>query len=555
MPNVASFAVLEQRVKKYESDYSIETPSIAFSWVALETILNLNVDEIDDALVDEAMDGGIDAIHISEMHVHVFTFNYATTFENTSRSFPQNKLDSLIVTAQKIYSKQLTAQDVNPALWEKVREIWSLFTKGIPTLHFYICSNKEKPNRTSIRRFEESLKPFHFVDFRYFDLEDIVSIILKRRYPAVNGNVNFIGREYYTKANGPLKATVASITATDLIQLITDPDDPNKINECIFNDNVRVDLGLSNRVNRGIFESALSDENFEFWYLNNGITFVCDGCSYIPGGVNPRVELRNVQIVNGGQTARTLFHAYSEDPRKLGNVDVLIRIIETIDRSISEKISETANRQTPVRTRDLHANDWIQKKLEDEFLMLGYYYERKKNQFSDRSPELRLDSEAVGQVALAYYLDMPSEAKNSKSMVFDQKYDDIFDEKWVTAPKLLLPMRLYEPIELQKRQIQARKRKKIPVPDREAFISLATFHILNGIKLIAESEDLILEDEAQAAKAQEKATALIWEVVEQQMKERDELYTHDRFFKERGTNKLIRNHILMSYYKHQSQSP
>ncbi len=79
---------------------------------------------------------------------------------------------------------------------------------------------------------------------------------------------------------------------------------------------------------------------------------VCDECQYIPNTASPKATLRNVQIVNGGQTSRTLFHAFKNDPNQVSNIDILVRIVETKDRTISERISETANKQTPIRTRD-----------------------------------------------------------------------------------------------------------------------------------------------------------------------------------------------------------
>ena len=549
MPNLQSFAVLDQRIKKYQSDYALQTHGVAFIWVTLEAILVLNNTEIDEALVDEGMDGGIDAIHIDGRDVHIFTCTYGSTFRNASKKFPQNKLDSLIVTIQKIFTKQLTDKDVNPALWEKVRGIWNILESQIPILHFYVCSNKERPDTSSIRRFEDALRQYYFVDFKYLNLEDIVSLILQRRHPPVNADVNFIGRCHFMKSDGPLKATVATVPAIDLIKLISAPDDPSVINEHVFNENVRVDLGLRNPINRGIYDSALSNQNYEFWYLNNGITMVCEKCEYVPNSVSPIANLTNVQIVNGGQTARTLFHAYSVSSEKVRSIDLLVRIIETQDRSISERISETANRQTPVRTRDLHANDWIQRKLEEEFLTCGYYYERKKNQFADKPVAQRLDSEVLGQVALAYYLDMPSEAQNSKSMVFDEKYKDIFNEDSVTASKLLLPMQLFRPIDLEKKDIQQRKRKKMPLPNNKAFIPYAKFHILNTMKLVAEAENLDLTEEPQASKARAKAIGLIWKVIKKEIRNQGDSYTHDRFFKERQTNKTIRDYILKTYKK------
>jgi len=549
MPNLQSFAVLHRRVEKYMSDYSLPSLGAAFQWVVLELLVDLNQSEIEEAIIDEGMDGGVDALYISDTDVHVFTCTYTETFENAGKNFPQNKLDSLIVTIEKMLTKSLTEHEVNPLLWEKVKDVWALISSGTPTFIFHVVSNKEKPAPAAITRFEGSLSQFRFVKFNYLNLEGLVTALLREKYRPVDGAVTFIGRSYFEKSDGPLKATVATVCAEDLVTLIADPSDKSQINEEIFNDNVRVDLGLGNAINRGIFESALEDTNYEFWYLNNGIMLVCDECSYVPGTVSPRVTLTNVQIVNGGQTSRTLFHAYKKSPAKVGRVDVLLRVVETKDRTISERICEAANRQTPVCTRDLRANDWIQKKLEEEFLDLGYYYERKKNQHIDKPAATRLDCELLAQIALAYYFDMPSEARNSKRIVFDDEYRRIFNEDTVTAPYLLLPYRLHQPLESLKKTIQQRKRKKESVPDKEAFISLATFHIVYAMRLVAECENTDLQDGSTADRARARAVELVWEVVAREMPKRGELYTHDRFFKQKQTNSLIHDHVLQAYDK------
>ena len=231
----------------------------------------------------------------------------------------------------------------------------------------------------------------------------------------------------------------------------------------------------------------------------------------------------------------------------MSNVDVLVRIIETRDRTISEKISETANRQTPVRTRDLRANDWIQQKLEEEFRTLGYYYERKKNQHMDQPLDKRLDAELIGQVALAFYHDKPSEARDQKSVVFGNLYSEIFNEQSVTAPQLLCPYLLYRPVEERKREIQGKKRRNQPVSDEEAFVSLATFHTLTAMKLIGEQQGLDLGMDQDVEIARSKAIQFIGQVVARERAARGQLYTHDRFFKQKKTNTLIRDHILKAY--------
>ncbi len=548
MSNLSTFSMLNERVNKYKQDYSLENSSIAFIWLGLETVLNLNEDEIEDAITDGSMDGGIDAFHIIERDVHIFNFKYTETFEHTKNNFPEGEINKILVTMEGIYSKTIKKEDVNEVLWDKICEIWELFEKGSLNFKYYLCSNKQKPVDRAKRKFETNLDKYRFVSYYYIDQEDFVSKILEKKYKKVDGEFNFIEKQYFDRSDGPLKGIVATITASDLINLVKNPDCAEKINEDVFNENVRVYYRLKNRINQGIYETALSDENYEFWYLNNGITIVCEACNYTPNIRSPRVALTNFQIVNGGQTTHALFEAYLENNEKVDNVLVLVRICETKrDYRISEKISETTNSQIPVRTRDLHANDRIQKKLEDEFKSFGYYYERKKNQYINESKSRRLDNELLGQIYLAYYLDMPSEAKNKKALVFGDKYDDIFDEDTITASRMLLPYGAYLPLEKMKKEIQRKKRRKEQINEKDAFISRATFHLLNSVRIISEEESLDLNNEKDINKAINKAIEFVNEVVDIEAKRRGELYTHDKFFKEIPTNRIVRDHIKSKY--------
>ena len=345
-----------------------------------------------------------------------------------------------------------------------------------------------------------------------------------------------------------MKGIVATVAAQDLLLLIQDLDEPNKIIEDVFNENVRIYLKLKNRINQSIYDTAVSDDNYSFWYLNNGITLLCEECNYIPGSSSPQVELNNFQIVNGGQTTHALFEAFLKEPEKIKDVLILVRICETKKQNkIGERISETKNSQTPIRTRDLHSNDRIQRKLEEQFKTLGYYYERKKNQHSDQPKSFRLDNELLGQIYLAYYLDMPSEAKNLKQIVFGDKYDDIFDENIITAARMLKPYNAFLPLEKMKRVIQTKKRKKEPVNERDAFISRAIYHLLNVIEIIEEKEQLDFGQTKDITYAIKKSIQFVSRVVKSEIKERGELYTHDKFFKEINTNKVINKYVLEQY--------
>jgi hypothetical protein len=548
MANLSTFSTINEKVAKYKVDYGLEDMSTAFQWLALEAILNLNESEIEDAITDGSMDGGIDAIHVDNRTVHVFNFKYAETFETSTHNFPETEIDKLLVTMERIYAKALTPNDVNPLLWDKIVEIWTLFETGHIEFKYHLCSNKEKPLTHAKRKFETTLERYKFVDCYYYDQEDIVTKIIERKYKRVDGELRFIDTQYFDRSDGPLKGIVATVAATDLVNLVRDPENPDNVIEDAFNENVRVFLKLKNRINQGIYDTALSDDNFVFWYLNNGITIVCDDCVYTPGTRTPVARLSNLQIVNGGQTTHALFQAFLRDPEKLKRVLVLVRICETKkDYKISERISETTNSQTPIRTRDLHANDRIQKKLEEQFLALEYYYERKKNQYESKPKGQRLDNELLGQIYLAYYLDMPSEAKNQKAIVFGEMYDEIFDEHLITAARMLIPYKIYLPLEKRKKDVQKKKRRREPVNEKEAFISRATFHLLNVLKMIGEKESLDLSKSGVIERAIEKAIGYVGEVVRREAEKRGELYTHDKFFKEVATDRIIREHVLKKY--------
>src|SRR5579859_3331501 len=470
MANLSSFSTLHDKVKKYHADFGLRNLSSGFAYLALESILNLTEDEIEDADTEGDQDGGMDAIHISGTDVHIFNFKYAETFDNSTKNFPEGEVDKILVTMNAIMIKSLKREQANEFLWDKVQEIWDLFDESGPiNFKFHFASNKEKLVERARKKLESNLGKYKFVEFNYYDQDDLVSRIIEKKSKRVDGELRFVDTQYFERSDGPLKGIVATVPASDLMDLVRDPENPERIQEDAFNENVRVYLKLKNRINQSIHDTALSDSNFEFWYLNNGITILCDECVYAPNTRSPKAKLKNLQIVNGGQTTHALFEASLGHREKLEKILVLVRICQTNDRSISEKISETTNSQTPIRSRDLHANERVQRKLEEQFKTLGYCYERKKNQHSGSPRAKRLSNELLGQICLAYYLDMPAEAKNKKTIVFSEKYDEIFDEDTTTAERMLLAYKLYLPLDAKKKTIKKKIRNKEAVPDNEAF--------------------------------------------------------------------------------------
>ena len=87
------------------------------------------------------------------------------------------------------------------------------------------------------------------------------------------------------------------------------------------------------------------------------------------------------------------------------------------------------------------------------------------------------------------------------------------------------------------------------VNEKDAFISRAIFHLLNTVKIIEEKEKLDFTKQKDIDKAIKKAITFVGEVVKSEAKNRGDLYTHDKFFKETSTNKIISNHVINKYKK------
>jgi AIPR protein len=75
----------------------------------------------------------------------------------------------------------------------------------------------------------------------------------------------------------------------------------------IFDSNIRRFLGKRGNVNKDILKTCSdTDVSYQFWFLNNGITIICDSFDPVTDQDNPHVNIKNMQIVNGCQTASAI---------------------------------------------------------------------------------------------------------------------------------------------------------------------------------------------------------------------------------------------------------
>lgn len=237
--------------------------------------------------------------------------------------------------------------------------------------------------------------------------------------------------KYHSKG---LKGIVCTTTAKEIAEIVN-----NDKNGFVFDLNIRKYLGKLGGVNKDILNTCTnSNISNLFWFLNNGVTIVCDKVDPVTDPDDPKVKIENMQIVNGCQTATSLANAL-KDGHLQGDTRLLLRIYETQELDLVDKIVLTTNNQNKITGRNLRANEKTQLDLEQGFKLYSYYLERKARQYETAgvSKDKIVPNEDVAVSYLAVVLKKPSDSRSRKYKVWDEYYSKIFSGTNIIEPYLL----------------------------------------------------------------------------------------------------------------------
>jgi hypothetical protein len=127
----------------------------------------------------------------------------------------------------------------------------------------------------------------------------------------------------------------------------------------LLEQNVRSFLQFNGKINKGIRET-IKDRPHMFLAYNNGIAATAD---HIELDESNRyiTKIRNLQIVNGGQTTASIYHTWKKDKADISNIFVQVKlsVIKKEDEYslIVSRISQYANTQNKVNDADFSANN------------------------------------------------------------------------------------------------------------------------------------------------------------------------------------------------------
>lgn len=329
--------------------------------------------------------------------VDIFVSIYSDT--EMPRSVSQTDIDSAIKRAIQLYNRA-------------VNDLYTSFQRDNDTYEFAISvfQNKNSIKNVRICALTNGLvKPIALknitisgaeVSFALWDIDrlyrcvtsgkmrETIEIDFEEKFqttiPCIENNTSNKYSVYLAIINGELLAALYS-----------------EFRDRLLEKNVRSFLQVKGGVNKGI-RDTLRDEPDMFLAYNNGISVTAESVEIVrdENGKPSIKRIRDMQIVNGGQTTASIFNAWND--KKLGVdlskvfVQMKLSVIGSAEDMdvIVPRISTFANTQNKTQVADFSANDPFHRRIEELSRTIwapaqggmkpqNWFYERARGQYAD----------------------------------------------------------------------------------------------------------------------------------------------------------------------------
>lgn len=426
--------------------------SLAFVYLCVKTLLDLEADEAFDCMTEGGGDFGVDALHVTEemdgeFSVTLFQGKYKARLEGNS-NFPDTGIDALIKAVRHIFDPSSKLGAINDRLQVKVEAVRSMIRDGyIPQVRAIACNNGLKWKADTAQIAIDTSGLGKQVTWEHVNHDVLINLM--QRIKPVDATLRLIGKATVEDMNFS-RVCIGRIPVTEIASLMREYGDR------LLQRNIRNYLGLhGNRVNEGV-RTTLNTNPSNFYFFNNGLTLVCNDFSYNAlQNSDYQIKVENLQIVNGGQTCMTIFKTLEEN-EKAGkplpqDAHVLVRIykLPKDNDDIILQITHATNSQNPVDMKDLRSNDERQQRLENSIAQLGFNYRRKRTDSTLKPTDIT--SGVAAEAILAVWCTAPHQAKFLTREHFGKFYDRIFSDS-LNGAQTVIAVLIYRYAENRRRR-------------------------------------------------------------------------------------------------------
>ncbi len=407
---------------------------------------DVSFDNLMDSITDGGNDGGIDSIiifHNGEYIEGDSEYNCKSssitkliiTQCKTEKSFKETCIDKLITTFPLLFDLETENDELvtrfNPQILEKrnvFAKIWNDTVSNGGSVEVcinYACMANDVEISTSFMSKKEQVKDIckdlfttDKVEFNCISSKELLNSF--QTHKKNRSTIVFKDTPLSVNYGDCGLGYIGLVKISDYRKFLTLED--GSINDELFESNVRHwqgDVDVNTRI-KTTLENA---SNRDFWWLNNGITIIAEE----PKQLSKKLTIENVQIVNGLQTSYSIYYSTIQDE---DDRSVLVKVIISNDKDVTDDIIEATNYQNPVSPGLLRATDAIQKEIELFFIQKGYYYDRRKNYYKNQGkPGNKIYGiQYLAQAIKAIILQDPHSARATPTSLLksDSSYNAIF---------------------------------------------------------------------------------------------------------------------------------
>jgi hypothetical protein len=467
--------VLDSLLQEFQStEYPEEDPDYVFQLYGASQILkakDVSPDELADGIVDGEKDGGIDSFYVFANSVLLRPDDPLLTpgDEAVRKIAAHPHLEIFLIQSKNSKTWSETVWD---RLLSSLTSLLDLSTDEVELEKYFNAAVVEKTG--ILRRAVISLaRKFPKIDFKLFYVtrasEENITETIKLRARQVEDLVRSrltTGAEVSaTHVGVKMLYTLAGTDYTEpgilkFRNLIFEKDsylgivalknylafvrsENGELRDELFESNVR-DYEGDNLVNEAIATTLATQEDTEFWWLNNGVTILgteVDGSQFT-------LVISQPLIVNGLQTTVVLDRAQKDGSLVPSRLDdgIVVRVIETDDEDTRDKVIAGTNRQTQVPSIALFATRQLQRDIERFLLVHRWYYERRKNRYKNQGKpaKRRITLNLLAQAMITLMLGTPDVARARPSTLLGRPegYDAVFPDDldvqaYLTAVELI----------------------------------------------------------------------------------------------------------------------
>ncbi len=430
----------------------------------LENVCDVDFDEdgLIDSIVDtefnkvfygqDINDHGMDVVYINEerKQVKLFNFKYREKFnldkvQSLNDNFVSTKFLNLCLNFEATDKSNLHEKISNKA--EKLNDIFCN-PKDEWDVKFYQVSNEAKQVKQTTSELD-NLAAMYEIGIESLALPTI-SQFMSIRPNDISASI-IVGKDalmcYSEDSKASAKSYILRVRCDEILRMTCDNIELRSTRNldslsCLADvgmefsvlfDNVRGFVKKS-KYNPNI-SATIKNNPTKFFMYNNGITMVAKSISAAPlaGNTSMKLDINGFQIVNGGQTLRSI-HNFNQENKDnvinyLCNSEVLLRVfMPDSDSNDIHKIAEYTNSQNSIKSSEL-------KSLSSEQIDIERYLDEHEIAYLRKSGDTGKDDkkdykhmikmETFGQILKAVS-GSPEKTTNSLKDIFDKDYDDLF---------------------------------------------------------------------------------------------------------------------------------